>query len=52
MKKTYIKPQIETEELASEEMLQNLSMIQSTDAQGPALSKERETVDFSKDMDF
>lgn len=52
MKKTYIKPQIETEELASEEMLQGLSQIETTKAQGAALSKERETVDFSKDMDF
>lgn len=52
MKKIYIKPQIETEELASEEMLQNLSMIQSTEATGPALSKDRQYVDFSKDMDF
>lgn len=52
MKKTYIKPQIETEELASEEMLQGLSQISTQSATGPAFSKEREYVDFSQDMDF
>lgn len=51
MKKAYIIPKIECEELIdSEEFIAtSLEQIQSTQAQGQALGKERNNVDFSDD---
>lgn len=50
MKKEYINPTIEIEDLKSEEIL--LSTSDTPAESGVMNSKERETVDFSKDMDF
>lgn len=51
MKKAYIIPKIECEEMIDRDefIATSLDQIQSTSAQGQALGKERNTVDFSDD---
>lgn len=54
MKKAYIIPKIECEELIdSEEFIAtSFEQIQSTSAQGAAMGKERETVNFADEIDW
>lgn len=54
MKKVYIIPKIECEEMIDRDefIATSFGQIQSTQAQDPALGKERETVNFADEIDW
>lgn len=52
MKKLYIIPEIDVEEMISEEVLVGTSDTAAANSLEYQLSKERETVDFSSDSDW